>query len=326
MIVVTGGAGFIGSAMVWHLNQLGYQDIIIVDDLGTDAKWKNLLGLKFEDMYTVDDFLQRIVEDNFPFFTEAIIHMGAISATTERDVQKLMKNNYLYTQELSKYCLPKNARFIYASSAATYGDGNNGYDDNHDQLESLRPLNAYGYSKYLFDIWAKKEGILDKIVGLKFFNVFGPNEYHKDDMRSMVCKSYNQIEETGKIKLFSSHRHDYEDGEQKRDFVYIKDVVKIIAFFLENKAGGIFNIGTGKARSWNDLAAAVFHAMNYPKKIEYVSMPQNIRNQYQYFTEANISKLREAGYNEEFMSLEDSVYDYVKNYLIPAKFISEPII
>ncbi len=316
MIVITGGAGFIGSAIIWHLNQQGIEDIIVVDDLKSDDKWKNLLGLKFEDMYTTEEFLDRVIDDNFPFFTEAIIHMGAISSTTERDMDKLLKYNYLYTKELAKYCLPKNARFIYASSAATYGKGEKGYNDDHSQLESLRPLNAYGYSKYLFDIWAKKEEVIDKIVGLKFFNVYGPNEYHKGDMRSVVIKAYEQVLDTAKIKLFKSYHPDFKDGEQKRDFIYIKDVVKIISFFLENRTNGIFNVGTGKARTWNDLANAVFKAMDYPTRIEYIDMPESVRNQYQYFTEANITKLRNAGYTDEFTSLEDGIKDYIQNYLM----------
>lgn len=323
MIVVTGGAGFIGSAVVWHLNQLGIEDIIIVDDLKSDDKWKNLLGLKFEDMYTTEEFLNRVIEDNFPFFTEAIIHMGAISSTTEKDMDKLLKYNYLYTKELAKYCLPKKARFIYASSAATYGKGENGYNDDHSNLENLRPLNAYGYSKYLFDVWAKKEEVIDRIVGLKFFNVYGPNEYHKGDMRSVVIKAYEQILETAKIKLFKSYKEEYKDGEQKRDFIYIKDVVKVVSFFLNNEVNGIFNVGTGKARSWNDLAKAVFDAMDYPVRIQYIDMPDNVKNQYQYFTEANITKLRNAGYTEEFTSLEDGVKDYVQNYLIPNKHLAD---
>lgn len=323
MIVVTGGAGFIGSAVVWHLNQLGIEDIIIVDDLKSDDKWKNLLGLKFEDMYTTEEFLNRVIDDNFPFFTEAIVHMGAISSTTEKDMDKLLKYNYLYTKELAKYCLPKKARFIYASSAATYGKGENGYNDDHNGLENLRPLNAYGYSKYLFDIWAKKEEVIDRIVGLKFFNVYGPNEYHKGEMRSVVIKAYEQILETAKIKLFKSYKEEYKDGEQKRDFIYIKDVVKVISFFLNNEVNGIFNVGTGKARSWNDLATAVFNAMDYPVRIQYIDMPDNVKNQYQYFTEANITKLRNAGYTEEFTSLEDGVKDYIQNYLIPNKHLAD---
>lgn len=249
--------------------------------------------------------------------------MGAISSTTEKDMDKLLKYNYLYTKELAKYCLPKKARFIYASSAATYGKGENGYNDDHNGLENLRPLNAYGYSKYLFDIWAKKEEVIDRIVGLKFFNVYGPNEYHKGEMRSVVIKAYEQILETAKIKLFKSYKEEYKDGEQKRDFIYIKDVVKVISFFLNNEVNGIFNVGTGKARSWNDLATAVFNAMDYPVRIQYIDMPDNVKNQYQYFTEANITKLRNAGYTEEFTSLEDGVKDYIQNYLIPNKHLAD---
>ncbi|MGE5363797.1 MAG: ADP-glyceromanno-heptose 6-epimerase [Bacteroidota bacterium] len=323
MIVVTGGAGFIGSAVIYRLNQMGENNIMIVDSLGTDDKWKNLVGLSFNDIYHKDEFYKRITEENVPFDVEAVIHLGACSSTTEKDADYLLQNNFRYTLELAKYCLPRKARFIYASSAATYGDGLRGYDDDETILPELRPLNMYGYSKHMFDIWASKNEILDKIVGLKYFNVYGPNEYHKGDMRSLVHKAYGQIKETGKIKLFRSHRPEYQDGEQLRDFVYVKDAVDMTLYFLEHKnLGGIYNIGTGKARSWNDLAAAIFGAMNKPVNIEYIDMPAEIRNKYQYFTEAKLDKIRNVGYTSMITSLEDGVCDYVKNFLAQDKYLA----
>lgn len=322
MIVVTGGAGFIGSAVIWRLNQMGEENIVIVDALRTKEKWKNLSGLKFADIYHKTEFYNRVVEENLPFDLDAIIHMGACSSTTETDADYLLSNNYRYTLELVKYALPRKARFIYASSAATYGDGSNGYDDDENKLNELKPLNMYGYSKHLFDLWAKRMGVLDKITGLKFFNVFGPNEYHKGDMKSLVCKAFDQINNTGKIKLFKSYKSEYKDGEQKRDFIYIKDAVDIVLYFLENKEkNGIFNVGTGNARTWNDLAAGIFKAMDKPDSIEYIDMPDNLKDKYQYFTQANMCKLKNIGYNKEFTSLEASVDDYVKNYLNPGKYL-----
>lgn len=316
MYIVTGGAGFIGSAMIWKLNQLGIDDILVVDNLSTSEKWNNLVGLKYEDYLHRDQFLKLIVEGDDPFETQAVVHMGACSATTELDADFLMENNYRYTQYMCRHCLAHGARFINASSASTYGNGEYGFDDDHDGIERLRPLNMYGYSKQLFDLWAKKGGMLDQIVSLKFFNVFGPNEYHKDDMRSVICKAHKQINETGKLKLFKSYHDDYPHGGQKRDFVYIKDCVNIMAWFLENQgANGIFNIGTGNARTWNDLANSVFAAMGREPNIEYIEMPESIRDKYQYFTEANMDKLAAAGCEVQMTSLEDGAADYVQNYL-----------
>ncbi len=317
MIVVTGGAGFIGSSIVWKLNQLGEDKIIIVDELGTDEKWKNLVPLKFEDFEHKDDFISMIIERDVPFKIDSVIHMGANSSTTEKDADHLFSNNYLYTKELSKYCFEKNIRFIYASSAATYGDGSLGFDDDENKLETLRPLNMYGYSKQMFDLWANRNGVFDKIVGLKYFNVYGPNEYHKGDMRSVVHKAFEQIRDTGKVKLFKSLNPKYKDGEQLRDFIYIKDAVDMTLFFLDKpNINGLYNIGTGKARTWNDLVTAIFKALNKEVNIEYVDLPEHLREKYQYFTEANISKIKKAGFNSSITSLEDGVADYVKNYLL----------
>lgn len=317
MIVVTGGAGFIGSAIVWRLNTLGKDDIIIVDELGTTDKWKNLVGLKFQEFVHKDDFISAIVEDTIEFPIESIIHMGANSSTTEKDADHLFSNNYLYTQELAKYCLSKNIRFIYASSAATYGDGSLGFVDDETKLETLRPLNMYGYSKQLFDLWAKKNNVLNKVVGIKYFNVFGPNEYHKGDMRSVVHKAFEQVRDTGKVRLFKSLNSKYKDGEQMRDFVYIKDAIDMTLYFIDHPdKNGIFNVGAGKARTWNDLVSALFNAIGKPVNIEYIDLPDHLREKYQYFTEANLDKIRSAGYNKATTSLEDGVNDYVKNYLL----------
>lgn len=322
MIVVTGGAGFIGSAIVWKLNTQGNNNIIIVDELGMEDKWKNLVGLKFQDFIHKDDFISMVVDDTLNFPLEAIIHMGANSSTTEKDADHLFSNNYLYTQELAKFCLTKNIRFLYASSAATYGDGALGFDDDETRLESLRPLNMYGYSKQLFDLWAKRNDVLNKIVGLKYFNVYGPNEYHKADMRSVVHKAYEQIRDTGNVKLFKSLHPDYKDGEQMRDFVYVKDAVDMTLYFLEHPdKNGIYNVGTGKARTWNDLVKALFNALSKPVKIEYIDLPENLREKYQYFTEANLNKIKSDGYPKQTTSLEYGVNDYVKNYLLKSLYL-----
>jgi ADP-L-glycero-D-manno-heptose 6-epimerase len=299
---------------------MGEDNIVIVDRLGQTEKWKNLVGLKYADIYHKDDFINMVLEDVLPFEVEAIIHLGACSSTTQKDADYLLHNNFKYTQALAEYALEKGARFIYASSAATYGDGSKGYLDDENKLDELKPLNMYGYSKHMFDLWARKEGIADEIVGMKYFNVYGPNEYHKDDMRSVVHKAFGQIKETGKVKLFKSYKPEYKDGEQKRDFVYVKDAVDMTLHFLENKnTNGIFNAGTGKARSWIDLVTALFSAMELPVNIEFIEMPETLKGKYQYFTEANIDKLRKAGYEKKITSLEKGVEDYVKNYLMEEK-------
>lgn len=325
MIIVTGGAGFIGSAMVWQLNKMGRKDILIVDSLGHSEKWKNLAPLSYADYIEKDDFMELVVSDQFHDYfdlgedgLEAIIHMGACSATTELDARYLVHNNFEYTKQMALLALHSDARFIYASSAATYGDGAHGFNDDENGLNKLRPLNMYGYSKQMFDQWAQQEGILDKIVGLKFFNVFGPNEYHKGDMSSLVIKAYRQILETGKIGLFKSYIPEYGDGEQMRDFVYVKDVVDMALYFLKNTdANGIYNIGSDGANSWNALATAIFAALDKEVNIEYVEMPDSLRDKYQYYTCSDVSKLRATGYDGKQRSLTDSVRDYVVNYLVP---------
>jgi len=317
-IVVTGAAGFIGRNIVAELNQRGHDDLILVDALGTDDKWGNLVGLRFEDMLSPEAFLA-LVEGGKLGKVESIIHLGACSATTERDADFLLRNNYQYTRTLCEWSLQHDARFIYASSGATYGDGAHGYSDDDIATVGLQPLNMYGYSKHMFDLWALKHHLFDKIVGLKYFNVFGPYEDHKGDMRSVVSKSYKQIKETGKVQLFKSYKAEYADGEQMRDFLYVKDAVDVTLHFALSVSGsaskgGLFNCGTGKARTWKDLVTAVFTAMKLPVQIEFIAMPEQLQGKYQYFTEAAMTKLRSAGYTAEFYSLEDAVADYIATY------------
>jgi ADP-L-glycero-D-manno-heptose 6-epimerase len=323
MIIVTGGAGFIGSAIVWRLNELGEENIMIVDELGSDEKWKNLVGLNFKDFINKYDFLDVVIDGGLTGYdAKAIIHMGANSSTTEKDADLLLTNNYEYTKALAEYSLENNVRFIYASSAATYGDGALGFDDDLAKCDHLRPLNMYGYSKQMFDLWAMKCGAFEEIVGIKYFNVYGPNEYHKGDMRSVVHKAFEQVRDTGKVTLFKSLNKDYKDGEQMRDFIYVKDAVNMTLHFLKHPdKNGLFNVGSGKARTWNDLVTALFKAIGKPVNIEYIDLPDHLADKYQYFTEANTGKLRNAGYNKPVSSLEDGINDYVKNYLLGKRFL-----
>lgn len=319
MIIVTGGAGFIGSALVWDLNQRGIDDILIVDHLGTSEKWKNCVGLKFRDYCERDTFLEQLHAGMFDP-VEAVLHMGACSSTTERDATFLINNNFEYTKAVALYCVDHGIRFVYASSGATYGAGEQGYSDA--SIDTLKPLNMYGYSKHLFDLWAERHGLLETIVGVKFFNVFGPNEYHKGSMRSLVNKTYNQVLSHGKMQLFKSCHPDYKDGEQKRDFIYVKDAVEMTLFFLDKKkVGGIFNIGTGIPRTWNDLARALFAAMGKKECIEYVDMPEELKGKYQNFTQADITKLRSVRYAHPLYSLEHAVKEYVQQYMAQGKYL-----
>ncbi|MBI4340719.1 MAG: ADP-glyceromanno-heptose 6-epimerase [Candidatus Omnitrophica bacterium] len=312
-ILLTGGAGFIGSCLLWKLNALGFDDILVVDALDASEKWKNLLGKRFEDYLDRRQLLERIDQGALDDHVDTIIHLGACTSTTETDAAYLMENNYRYSRRLAEWALKRRKRFLYASSAATYGDGAHGYSDRDEETPRYRPLNMYGYSKHLFDLWVLKHALQRQFVGFKFFNVYGPNEHHKDDMRSVVHKGYGQVKATGKIRLFKSYHPKYKDGEQQRDFVYVKDAVDAIAFFLDRPAlAGIYNLGTGKAQTWNDLANALFAALKRPPQIEYYEMPETLREKYQYFTQANIDKLRSAGYVEPFMNLRAGVADYVK--------------
>ena len=315
-LIVTGGAGFIGSATIWQLNKLGYDDIICVDALRHGDKWKNLVGLRITDAIHKDEFLATLRRNSGAYQADTVVHFGACSSTIERDADYLLENNTHYTSELCEWSLERHARFIYASSAATYGDAAGGFNDDPARLESLVPLNMYGFSKHLFDLHALRSGLLQQIVGLKFFNVFGPNEYHKGDMMSVVCKAHRQIQTTGTLELFASHRPDVGDGEQQRDFVYVKDATAVIAWLVATpQVHGLFNLGTGRARTWNDLAHAVFGAMHREPQIRYIPMPESIRDRYQYFTQASMAQLTAAGCPVKFTSLEDAVHDYVTNYL-----------
>lgn len=317
MIIVTGGAGFIGSALIWRLNQLGVEDIIVVDEFGENDKWKNLVQLNFAEVFDKEDFGHMISTNFFTDFKiDTIFHLGACSSTTEKNFDYLLRNNYEYSKYICEKAIGNNVRFIYASSAATYGDGTNGYEDDESKLHTLKPLNGYGYSKHLFDLWARKSKVLDKIAGLKYFNVYGPNEYHKGEMRSVVNKCFEQIKNTGKARLFKSANTQYKDGEQRRDFLYIKEALDMTLFFWKNKiVNGIYNIGSGQSNSFNDLIKPVFKALEIDENIEYFEMPEILKEKYQYYTKANISKLENAGYSKVNNSIEDSVIDYVKCYL-----------
>src|SRR6516165_4078379 len=318
-VLVTGGAGFIGSALVWALNRRGCENIVVCDILGTDERWRNLTPLRFADYVEAADLQTRLQSGALGKF-DLVLHMGACSATTEKDATYLIKNNYEFTKDLAVWSLANQSRFVYASSAATYGDGAAGMDDDDTKLDTLRPLNMYGYSKHLFDLHAKRGGFLNKICGLKFFNVYGPNEDHKADMRSLVHKSFAQVRDKGVIQLFKSYRKDFKDGEQKRDFLYVKDCVAMtLHLAATSKASGLFNIGSGQARTWIDLSNAVFSALKKKPVIKFIEMPESIREKYQYFTQANLLRLRGAGYAAPVTSLENAVHDYVRNYLLPDK-------
>lgn len=316
-ILVTGGAGFIGSRLIHELNNRGIDDIVVTDFLGQDEKWRNLEPLSFADYVDAGDLLVALEEGQLGEF-DLVLHMGACSSTTERDAAYLMRNNYEYTRQLAEWSVDHGSRFVYASSAATYGNGEAGMDDSSelDRLRQFHPLNMYGYSKHLFDMYAARTGLLERCVGVKYFNVFGPNEQHKGDMRSMVNKAYHQIRETEVVRLFRSYRDDFRDGEQRRDFIYVNDAVAMTLHLAENPdASGLFNIGSGRAETWLDLASAVFAAMKREPRIEFIEMPVDMRAAYQYSTVADISRLRSAGYEREIQPLADSVRDYVTRYL-----------
>jgi ADP-L-glycero-D-manno-heptose 6-epimerase len=321
-VIVTGGAGFIGSVLVWELNRRGCSQLVIADYPAQGEKRANLAGLRYTEIIEPAELPARLLAGSMGK-VDCIFHLGACSSTTETNEQYLRENNFEYSRALAEWALGAGVRFVYASSAATYGDGGAGMDDSDpSQLERLRPLNLYGQSKQWMDLHAWREGWLDRIVGLKYFNVFGPNENHKGDMRSLACKSYAEALKTGVIQLFKSYRPQYRDGEQRRDFLYVKDAVAMTLHLAANPAAnGIFNIGSGEARTWNDLARAVFAALAREARIEYVDMPQSIRDKYQYFTQADVHKLLATGYDWPITSLEDAVRDYVVNYLAPGRAI-----
>ena len=316
LILVTGAAGFIGSALVWELNRRGFERIIATDVMGTDEKWRNLVPLRFEDYLDASELFGRI-ESNTLQDVRWIFHLGACSATTEKNASYLMENNFHYTRRLAEWALQGGRRMVYASSAATYGDGSAGMEDGHEHLERYRPLNMYGYSKHLFDLHTKRHGWLDRLVGLKYFNIFGPNEDHKGDMRSVVHKAYAQIQKTGSVQLFKSHHPDFRDGEQQRDFLYVKDAVNAtIHLATEPQAAGIFNIGSGIASTWIDLVTPIFHALDLPVSIQFIDMPEALRGKYQYRTLADTSRLKSCGWAGPEFTLDAAVRDYVSHHLI----------
>lgn len=317
MIVITGGAGFIGSCLAWKFNEMGRSDLLLVDDRGTEPpKAENLRKRKYADYFEKSDFLKVLAGGRLNREIEAIFHLGACTDTTETNKEYLWETNYDYSRRLAEWAVKEGKRLIYASSAATYGDGERGYSDSKEGLPQLRPLNLYGLSKQVFDEWVLENKLEKKFVGLKFFNVFGPNEYHKGEMRSMVHKGYGQIKKDGRIRLFKSYRKGVADGEQKRDFVYVKDVLAVILWFWNHPpARGIFNLGTGKAETWVSLVRAIFKAMGKPEVIEYIDMPPAIRDKYQYWTEADLARLRRAGCDHPFLPLEEAVRDYIQNHL-----------
>ncbi|MBP3254569.1 MAG: ADP-glyceromanno-heptose 6-epimerase [Bacteroidales bacterium] len=321
MKVVTGAAGFIGSCMTSKLNSEGIEDIVIVDDFSRQDRVLNWKNKKYLSAIDRKEFLQWFNDNAVQ--VDGVYHLGARTDTTEFDWKIFEELNVEYSKSIWEICAKHNIPLIYASSAATYGNGENGYSDSIDNIERLKPLNPYGRSKQEFDIWQwQQEKRPDFWAGLKFFNVYGPNEYHKNRMASVVFHSFNQIEATGKVKLFKSYNKDYKDGWQLRDFVYVKDLVDIMFYLMQNKpASDIYNIGTGTARSFFDLASSVFHAMGKDVDIEFIPMPQDIRDKYQYYTQADIHKLQSTGYDKPLTTLEDGVKDYVKNYLIGHNYL-----
>ena len=318
-IVITGGAGFIGSALITHLNELGINNIVVVDNLGIEEKWQNLVGKRFLDILHKDQLFEWLVGRESDIL--AFIHLGACCSTVEKDANYLLENNYRYSVRLAEYALAHEIRLIYASSAATYGDGQLGFSDSHEKLTQYRPLNMYGYSKHLFDLWLAEQNLLDKATGLKFFNVYGPNEYHKGRMASVLLKMVPDALNTGVIKLFkSSDPNHFDDGDQVRDFIYIKDAVRMVAEFLINDKMGIYNIGMGEPHTWNQLAAGVIKAVERPVTIQYIDMPPDLVGKYQNYTLADMSKAQKAGLSMPKFTLEAAVIDYVRNYIIPRKY------
>ena len=319
LIIVTGAAGFIGSSVIRHLNDSGRNNLVLIDNLDQSEKWKNLVGKSFKNIVSIEkcfDWLEGKESEIGGF-----IHLGACSSTVETNADYLLDNNYRFSVRLAEYALNHNHRFIYASSAATYGDGSKGFSDDHQILEQFEPLNMYGYSKHLFDLWAKPNGVLDQIVGLKYFNVFGPNEAHKGRMASAIVHVLPQALNDGEIRLFKSDEPEkFADGDQCRDFIYVKDAVRMTCAFLDNDSGGLFNIGTGKTGTWNQVAYAIFKALDKPATINYIDMPKDLIGKYQNYTRADMSKtagvLGQAALCEP---LENSVIDYVRNYLLPGK-------
>ncbi len=323
-ILVTGGAGLIGSALIWELNRRGFTNILACDLLREDEKWKNLVPLKFADYLEGDELEKRVRENPAQLKdVQSIFHLGACSATTETNAGYLIRNNFEFTKLLAHFALEGSRRFVYASSAATYGALETGVSESL-PLESLRPLNMYGYSKHLFDCYAERAGFLNQITGLKYFNVYGPNEDHKGNMRSVVNKAFYEIQQSGRMSLFKSYKPGYPDGGQQRDFLYVKDAVAVTVDLAQKTGGGgLFNIGSGVPKTWLALAHAIFAALGREPAIDFIEMPESLRPKYQYFTCADLTKLRAAGHSTAFMALEEAVRDYVRNYLMPNRKLGD---
>lgn len=315
--VVTGGAGLIGSAAIWALNCRGIEDVLVVDRLDCSEKWRNLVPLRYADYLDADDFERRMREQPESFGkVAAVLHFGACSSTTERDAAFLMRNNYEYTKHLAHWAVERSIRLVYASSAATYGALEDGLRDDCD-LGTLRPLNMYAYSKHRFDLYAQQTGLARHCAGIKYFNIFGPNEQHKGEMRSLVDKAFHQIRATGAVQLFKSYRPQFADGEQQRDFLYVKDAVEMTLHLAQHDACGIYNVGSGQAHTWLDLVRPIFRALDVPERIDFVEMPEHLRDKYQYRTCASIERLRASGYARAVTPLAQAVEEYVREYLIP---------
>ncbi len=315
-IIVTGGAGLIGSALIWALNRRGFEDILVVERLDRSEKWKHLVPLRFADILDADDFERRALDGEDFGSTGTIFHLGACSSTTETDSAYLLSNNYKFTKNLATWAQSNDVRFVYASSAATYGALEDDLSDEAD-LQTLRPLNMYAYSKHLFDLYARRKGLDRMICGIKYFNVFGPNEDHKGEMRSLVHKAYQQIRDGGSVRLFKSYRPEFRDGEQRRDFIYVKDAVDMTIHLAECGATGLFNVGSGEAQTWLTLVRPIFRALGQPERIEFIDMPDALRDKYQYSTCARTQRLLATGYDRPVTPLADAVTDYVANYLVP---------
>jgi len=318
MILITGAAGFIGSAVACKLNRQGRKDLILCDRFRESEKWKNILGLQYNSFVHSDELFDYLLEDPQAKEIETVIHLGACSDTTETDMDYLLENNVNFSIGLCKWSIENKVRFVYASSAAVYGDGSQGFSDSDELTPKLRPLNKYGFSKWMFDMWVLNNGLVDKVAGLRYFNVFGPNEYHKGKMASVVFHTCPQALETGTVKLFESHRENVKHGEQARDFIYIDEAVDITLFLLKNEtACGIFNAGTGRAHTFNDLVNGVFNGLGKEPVIRYFPMPEELRERYQYFTLADMTRLKKAGYKEPEDRFKKYVTAYVKKYLVP---------